>query len=162
MFQELHEQKDTANFLSSDDTPLYIPEMGVTRSLPPFEQADSYESTPDRLTIRLLVRSGNIVSEVPMPETERLVLGRYAANCAHQPNIDLSDFNALQLGVSRLHAIIEDHFNIFTITDLYSSNGTSLNGRRLAPNEIRFIHDGDTICLGNLVLYVQIDELLDQ
>jgi FHA domain len=159
MFQELHENRNTTNFLEPDDTPLY--HVATTVTLPPLEDVKVSATTEARQMIRLLVRYGNSVSELTLPEAERFVLGRLSIHNPQQPNVDLTDFNAMSLGVSRLHALIEDHLNIFTITDLYSSNGTWLNGRRLEPNEIRFLHDRDTICLGKLVVYVRIIELID-
>jgi len=145
-----------------DDTPINWSEVATTMSLESLQEI--FEDQPlaqTRQSIRLYVRSGNEIWELPLPESSRLVLGRPSPSSPHKPNIDLSAFDALMLGVSRLHAIIEDHYNIFTITDLYSSNGTFINGRRLQPNEIRFVHDGDTICLGKLVLYVQVSDALD-
>lgn len=162
MLQDQDENQEATHILVLDDASVYQCESVTPTALPAWNETESDPITQARHRIRMLVREGNVVSELAMPTAERLVLGRASPSSPHQPNIDLTDFNAAQMGVSRLHAIIEDHDNIFTITDLYSSNGTFLNGRRLAPHEIRFVHHGDTICLGKLVLYVRMSELLDE
>jgi pSer/pThr/pTyr-binding forkhead associated (FHA) protein len=70
------------------------------------------------------------------------------------PNIDLGDYDALELGVSRQHAMIEQHYGVFTLTDLGSTNGTHVNGRRLMIGENRILRHGDVVCLGKLVIYI--------
>ncbi|MBE6902074.1 MAG: FHA domain-containing protein [Ruminococcaceae bacterium] len=51
--------------------------------------------------------------------------------------------------VSRAHALIERTNNDYHIIDLYSLNGTFVNGVRLVANEKRHIKDGDTIVFAN-------------
>ncbi|MEO0564900.1 MAG: FHA domain-containing protein, partial [Chloroflexota bacterium] len=53
-------------------------------------------------------------------------------------------------GVSRVHAVIEREEDTLTIMDMGSSNGTYLNGQRLAQNQPRVIRDGDEIRFGKL------------
>lgn len=162
MLQQLHENQESADFFASDDTPLSFSQLGATLVVPPLEEFECRQDDLLQLQMRLFVRAGKNIEELTLASQNRLVLGRLTPNSPYTPNVDLTDFNALQLGVSRLHAIIENHDNLFTITDLYSSNGTSLNGRRLEPNEIRFLHDGDTVCLGKLVIYVRICDSIDE
>lgn len=162
MLPEEGEGRETALLSDSDNTPINIDEKAITAVLPLTAKRE-IEDFPlvSRRLLRLFVRMGHKVLELPLPDSERLVIGRLSPNSPHTPNVDLTAYDALPLGVSRLHAIIEDHNPLFTLIDLYSSNGTLLNGRRMEPNEIRFIRDGDTICLGNLVLYVRIFETED-
>ncbi len=70
------------------------------------------------------------------------------------PDVDLTLFKAMALGVSRLHARIDIHKNLLRITDLGSLNGTSLNGFLLTPHQPRILRDADEILLGSLMLQV--------
>lgn len=51
--------------------------------------------------------------------------------------------------VSRQHARIDQQGAGFTITDMGSRNGTSVNGRRLQPNLAQPLRDGDVIRIGD-------------
>ena len=78
---------------------------------------------------------------------ERMILGRGA-------DIDLSEFDALKKGVSRIHARIDLQINTLIITDMGSINGTHLNNEQIPANEYRILHDGDEIRLGKLSLKI--------
>ena len=54
--------------------------------------------------------------------------------------------------VSRRHAHIIKARNGYFISDLGSSNGTLVNGRRLAPQRPRLLHNGDKITIGEVVI----------
>lgn len=47
--------------------------------------------------------------------------------------------------ISRLHASIKEKNGRYFLSDLNSTNGTFLNGRRLEPNETVGLEDGDTV-----------------
>lgn len=81
--------------------------------------------------------------------TSETTLGRGGA-C-----VDLTDYQAGEKGVSRLHAVIRNQGNILTLADLNSTNGTTLNGELLLPGKQRIIKSNDEIQLGKLVLRVQ-------
>lgn len=85
---------------------------------------------------------------------ERMVLGRTDASSPRKPDLDLSDFGALEKGVSRMHATLYRSEDTLTIVDMGSMNGTHLNGQRLAPNQPRILRDGDEIRLGKLVAHI--------
>jgi len=53
-------------------------------------------------------------------------------------------------GVSRHHASLNGTSETLTISDLGSSNGTSINGVPCLEGETMFIKQGDTIVLGNV------------
>lgn len=88
------------------------------------------------------------------PTKHTLVLGRANANTSTGPDIDLSPYQAYKLGVSRQHAHIIHFQESVLITDLGSANGTYVNGQRLQPHERYVLHDGDEVCLGQLVARV--------
>ncbi|MCZ7542435.1 MAG: FHA domain-containing protein [Anaerolineae bacterium] len=85
-------------------------------------------------------------------------LGRKGPPGEPGPDVDLSPYDALDKGVSRIHAIIQNHGNILTLTDLGSTNGTSLNGERLNPQKPRIIKSRDEIRLGRLVMRIEFEE----
>jgi S1-C subfamily serine protease len=58
--------------------------------------------------------------------------------------------------VSREHARIERRNGILYITDLNSTNGTILNGRRLQPYVPYQINEGDTICMGDFTILLHV------
>ena len=91
---------------------------------------------------------------IPHVEEKGLVLGRRDPQNGAMPDVDLTLFKAMALGVSRLHARIDIHKGLLRITDLGSLNGTSLNGFLLTPHQPRILRNADEIILGSLVLQV--------
>jgi hypothetical protein len=71
------------------------------------------------------------------------------------PDVDLSAFNAGNLGVSRRHIRIRRKGILLYVADLNSTNGTLLNGRRLIPEGERLIRSGDELRLGHLRIRVK-------
>lgn len=87
------------------------------------------------------------------PANEFLI-GRHDQASGIAPDLDLSNFGALEKGVSRLHAALRRGDEVLSIVDLDSANGTFLNGQRLAAHQPRLLRDGDEIRLGKLVLHI--------
>lgn len=87
------------------------------------------------------------------PKTQ-IILGRYDVQNPRKPDVDLTPFQAIEKGVSRIHAAIERLDETLVLTDLNSANGTHLNGQRLVPDQPRVLRDGDEIRLGKLVAHV--------
>lgn len=85
-----------------------------------------------------------------------VILGRIDAMHGTVPGVVLDDFNAIQLGVSRQHAMFTFEDGLVKVMDLDSANSTYLNGRRLIPYESRILRDGDELWLGKLVMHVAI------
>jgi ABC-type multidrug transport system ATPase subunit/pSer/pThr/pTyr-binding forkhead associated (FHA) protein len=63
-----------------------------------------------------------------------------------QPENEVVVANA---AVSRRHAQVEERADGFWLTDLGSTNGTSVNGRRLQPQTAQKLQDGDIIRIGD-------------
>jgi hypothetical protein len=59
--------------------------------------------------------------------------------------------------ISRRHACIRLQEDYYTLEDLASRNGTLLNGARLAPGEVRRLHEGDMIQFANVVSMAFVD-----
>jgi len=92
---------------------------------------------------------------LPLTISETLTLGRVAGTTGEQPDVDLTAFDAEQFGVSRIHIRIRRKGILLYVSDLGSTNGTQLNGRRLIPDGERLIRDGDELILGRLHIKVR-------
>jgi len=103
-------------------------------------------------TVLLHVRGATKPLEVN-PKGE-LIMGRAADDNVMRPDIDLSPYNAEELGVSRLHAALKRLDNTIAIADLDSKNHTYINGQRLHSHEVRVLRDGDEIRLGKLPIRI--------
>ena len=60
---------------------------------------------------------------------------------------------ATQIGISRYHMKIDREGETFTISDLNSTNGTYINGERLAPHLPRTVRRGDELKIGKCIYY---------
>lgn len=91
--------------------------------------------------------------QLVIPQTRKIVLGRI--NDDDQTELcDLSSLGKLVTGVSRRHAVIRQTGDGFSIEDLNSTNGTSINGKRLEPGKAYALHCQDTIKLASLRLTI--------
>ncbi|ABX40430.1 DUF6382 domain-containing protein [Lachnoclostridium phytofermentans] len=59
-------------------------------------------------------------------------------------------YSLINTAVSRYHAKLEKDESRFILTDLDSTNGTFVNGRKLMPNENFEIKQGDTVSFANI------------
>jgi len=84
---------------------------------------------------------------------EPLILGR-ATYLVQGEMLDLTEHNAYQHGVSRLHCMLRRQGNRLVVTDLGSANGTHLNGEPMLPHKDYALSDGDQLILGTLHLTV--------
>lgn len=84
------------------------------------------------------------------------ILGRVAEDQPIIPDVDLTEFEAYYMGVSRLHAALKVGPQRISIRDLGSSNGTRVNGQRIVPHVDYPLKPGDAIALGKLVLQIQL------
>lgn len=92
------------------------------------------------------VLSGNQLNEV--------VLGRRNQETGYAPTVDLTDVNGQKQGVSRRHATLTRRDSLLLLIDHNSTNGTFLNGKRLAPEQPRVVRDSDMIRLGQLEILI--------
>jgi len=97
-----------------------------------------------------------------LPGKEQILIGRAGASGLRRPDVDLTDFEAEQYGVSRLHAAIDLQDGAVFLTDLGSTNGTYLNALRLPSGKPRIVCSGDQICFGNLIAYLYFRNLKEQ
>ena len=92
---------------------------------------------------------------ITIQEENTFILGRVSAEIKTEaPLVDLTPFQALDLGISRVHASISKTKNGYQITDLESSNGTWHENQRLTPREPYPLESGDRIRVGRLNILV--------
>lgn len=84
-----------------------------------------------------------------------LLIGRKDNARGIFPDVDLGLDGGYDAGVSRRHAILAHQQNVYTVEDLGSSNGTFVNGRRLAPQTPTTIEHGDELKCGTLLIRVE-------
>jgi hypothetical protein len=106
---------------------------------------------PDSVLV-LHVRGGG--EPLIIRPADELVMGRFDPISGSSPDLDLSPYNAVEKGVSRLHVAIRRQEDSLSLVDLGSANATFLNGQRLVPHQSRVLRDGDELRLGRLVMQV--------
>lgn len=79
-----------------------------------------------------------------------LVIGR--AYKSNQPDIDLGPHGAAKAGVSRQHSRLLRLGDEWYIEDLGSTNGTYVNGAKVAPHQMQKLSSGDLIRCGQIEL----------
>jgi hypothetical protein len=68
----------------------------------------------------------------PLEHKPEILIG--CADATSTPDIDLTPLGGTTSGVSRRHAALRNTNGVWTITDLNSTNGTYVNGNKIAPN----------------------------
>jgi DNA-binding response OmpR family regulator len=69
-------------------------------------------------------------------------------------HVDLTRYNAVEHGVSRVHMTLHNKDGRFFVEDMDSVNGTYINGDPLRPRELVALKNSDEVRLGRLRLYV--------
>lgn len=85
---------------------------------------------------------------------DNLVLGRFNTETGELPEVNLDEFDAQNMGVSRRHAAILVEDDGLKVMDLGSQNSTYINGQKLFAHQARILRDGDELRLGNLVIRI--------
>ena len=93
----------------------------------------------------------------PQLHHNEIVIGRSSAEQTVHPDIDLTNAQGAELGVSRLHLALayDKKLQVIQLNDLGSANGTTVNGQKVHPSERRILRHGDELSLGKLVLHVR-------
>lgn len=89
-------------------------------------------------------------------EKSDYIIGRVGDEVEGVVDVDLSQFNAFEAGVSRQHLALHARPEGVFVEDLESMNETIHNGYRLLPHQWYPLRDGDELRLGALALYVVI------
>ncbi|MCA9913111.1 MAG: FHA domain-containing protein [Anaerolineae bacterium] len=136
--------KDLYNLLYEEATKHLSP--GRTRDLQPRPMSLS-EARPIMLYV------GNITMPIAIERLNDQIIGRSDKMSGVVVDIDLSDFDGQDWGVSRRHARLDAHKSPM-ITDLGSYNGTFINGERLEPEQAYALNSGDELRLGRLITFI--------
>jgi|GEM_PF-5956181 len=108
----------------------------------------------NKLILKVVASNDRLVLQ-PQISPTGITLGRKTdrASC----DVDLNPFGGGDYGVSRIHAIIrfERALNRLVIVDNGSTNGTFLNGVRIASNMDSVISDGDELKLARMIFRVK-------
>ncbi len=103
---------------------------------------------------KTLVLSIDEGGRIELPLSKEVVIGRLDASHAVFPDVDLSNEQGAEKGVSRRHARISRRDDQVFLEDLNSLNGTFLNATRLVPELPYPLKGGDQVQLGKLILTV--------
>jgi pSer/pThr/pTyr-binding forkhead associated (FHA) protein len=139
--------------LATDPLETVIVAWGGETVQPP--QRDQSVLDSGLLAIRLRINQGDQYRELEIPVTKPVRLGRMDPLQDIYPEVDLTEDMALDYGVSREHACIFRRGEHVVVEDLGSTNGTLLNGDRLAPFLPHQVEDGDQLQLGRLLIEVR-------
>ncbi|HVO42853.1 MAG TPA: FHA domain-containing protein [Aggregatilineales bacterium] len=83
-----------------------------------------------------------------------ITLGRADITADWQPTIDLTPYNAAEFGVSRMHVDLFFENDQVWVLELGSSNGTRVNGLKVAIGSAQLLRNGDLLELGRMQLRV--------
>jgi pSer/pThr/pTyr-binding forkhead associated (FHA) protein len=153
-----HQEPDGAIFCSECGMQMVRPEGQDTQNIWP--EPDDLGTAPilgqvvDMANVWIslhLLDNGQILS---ISDRAEFTLGRISENQPIMPDVDLTPYHAFDHGVSRLHAVIRRVNGSIHVMDLGSSNGTYLNGARLAPNTDTPLKHGDILAFGKLKIQV--------
>jgi pSer/pThr/pTyr-binding forkhead associated (FHA) protein len=111
---------------------------------------ESQTAGPISLTI------GRHGQQIQVSLVSEIILGRTDPRTGVYPDVDLTDYDGQELGVSRRHARLACADRMVVIEDLGSANGTFFNGRRLSPHHAQALQDGDELRLGKLKIEVHL------
>lgn len=114
-------------------------------------QAIAPESRDNSLVIYI---AGHSDSPITLNLSQSVSFGRTHSTGSLKTHIDLTRFDAMGMGVSRVHMYLHFKDGTFYVEDLDSTNGTFRNGFPLDPHEMVEVYNGDEIRLGQLRMYV--------
>jgi serine/threonine protein kinase len=104
-------------------------------------------SAPSVDSPRLILENG---LELAVPPKVEVLIGRADPRNKQYPDIDLTPHGGSLLGVSRNHARLVLRGADWYLEDLRSTNGTFVDGERLAPGASAPLHDGCQMRCGQL------------
>jgi hypothetical protein len=88
-----------------------------------------------------------------------IVIGRRDPITEKVPEVDLDRYAGYRMGVSRRHAVIHLTGGQLMLTDMGSSNGTFLNGKRLRARQPEPVLDNDLVRFGQIIATVKFVEV---
>lgn len=107
---------------------------------------------PEPRTVTFVIPSSRRREKINI--TERIRVGRTDELSGLLPELNLSDDDGAEKGVSRMHAIIQASSQGLVLIDLSSTNGTLLNNSPLSPQLPYPLKNGDEIRFGDLLVHI--------
>ena len=148
---------ECGTYLLEDDRrgtdPLGTDEIGWVGEEEAEAETSAFPKGTGPLAVRL--RIGDNGREIEAILSKAVHLGRLDPASDVFPEIDLTNDNGLEKGVSRRHARILKREGTVVVEDLGSINGTFINGKRLAPYLPEVLQNGDQLQLGKLLIEVE-------
>lgn len=139
----------SGSFSTQPPPPRQRPKREETTSLIDTDEINSLQEVKVRLK---LPATGKEISTAGRTE---LVIGRTHKDS--KPDIDLGPYGGSQAGVSRLHSKLIRQGDDWSVEDLGSTNGTFINGAKVAPHQKKKIKNGDVIRVGQIELEFHAD-----
>lgn len=102
----------------------------------------------------VLFIAGHSEAPITLNVKQPVSFGRAPSSGSAKTHIDLSRYDAVNFGVSRLHMALHNQDGKFYVEDLDSVNGTFINGDPIKPNERVPVKNADEIRLGQLRMYI--------
>lgn len=113
-----------------------------------------------RGNLLLTEKDTGTVHRIENEQLNEALIGRLDMKTGFRPQIDFTNVDGRELGVSRRHATISQRGDLIFVTDHNSLNGTYLNGQRLVPEQARVMRDSDTLRIGHVTLIVSFEEVV--
>ena len=136
------------------ETTMSLGQRGPTDHLAP-EPISVPDAAPAQGGPQITLQILNSGRRISLDMGDDLLIGRKDNARGIFPDVDLGLDGGYDAGVSRRHAILAHKQNVYTIEDLGSSNGTFVNGRRLAAQTPTVIEHGDELKCGTLLIRVE-------
>ena len=87
-------------------------------------------------------------------DKEEILLGRAEMSSLPAQDTEFMADRGFIFGVSRKHAVIKRSNEGYSLQDLFSTNGTWLNGKVLVPGQLYPLNNGDQVRLGQFLLFI--------
>lgn len=144
---------NTQLFYSQDDkAPAIYYGDNIRKQLVNARRKNDSNDVPDEKKITLFILG--MVERIDFQDKPTVILGRFDNPLSSVEQIDLSDYGAVERGVSRKHCQLRFEDGQLMVTDLGSSNGTFLSGARLEPHESYTLRKGEELLLGRLPIQI--------
>jgi len=116
------------------------------------QQPNATATLGEQREVILVIRG--MIERVMIREDQPVKLGRYDVGSKIRGEVDLTTYGAIDRGVSRDHAELHLKDDRLYVTDLGSTNGSFLAGKKLTPNKPEMLRKGDELLLGRLAIQV--------